>query len=83
MKAIIFILGVMFITNSNAQKFDCPSKMTEYQELFKAKKMLNHSILGLLSAKIVQKKTKRFIRMELKLFNTKLTMQLLQKKKKS
>ena len=39
MKAIIFILGVMFITNSNAQKFDCPSKMTEYQELFKAKKI--------------------------------------------
>lgn len=29
----------MFITNSNAQKFDCPSKMTEYQELFKAKKI--------------------------------------------
>jgi len=39
MKAIIFILGVMFITNSNAQKFDCPSKMTEYQDLFKAKKI--------------------------------------------
>ena len=39
MKAIIFILGVMFITNSNAQKLDCPSKMTEYQELFKAKKI--------------------------------------------
>ena len=29
----------MFITNSNAQKFDCPSKMTEYQDLFKAKKI--------------------------------------------
>ena len=39
MKAIIFILGVMFTTNSNAQKFDCPSKMTEYQDLFKAKKI--------------------------------------------
>jgi hypothetical protein len=39
MKAIIFILGVMLITNSNAQKFDCPYKMTEYQELFKAKKI--------------------------------------------
>ena len=39
MKAIIFILGVLFITNSNAQKFDCPSKMTEYQEFFKAKKI--------------------------------------------
>ena len=39
MKAIIFILGVLFITNSNAQKFDCASKITEYQELFKAKKI--------------------------------------------
>jgi hypothetical protein len=39
MKAIIFILGVMIITNSNAQIFDCPTKMTEYQELFKAKKI--------------------------------------------
>lgn len=40
MKAIVFILGVLFITNSsNAQKFDCASKITEYQELFKAKKI--------------------------------------------
>ena len=39
MKAFIFILGVLFITNSNAQKFDCPTKMTEYQALFKAKKI--------------------------------------------
>ena len=39
MKAIIFILGVLFITNSNAQKFDCASKITEYQALFKAKKI--------------------------------------------
>ena len=40
MKAVIFILGVLFITNSsNAQKFDCASKITEYQELFKAKKI--------------------------------------------
>jgi hypothetical protein len=39
MKAIIFILGVMFITDSNAQKFDCPTKMTQYQEPFKAKKI--------------------------------------------
>ncbi|MEO5777884.1 MAG: hypothetical protein ABIQ27_13350 [Flavobacterium sp.] len=40
MKAIIFILGVLFITTtSNAQKFDCASKITEYQELFKAKKI--------------------------------------------
>lgn len=40
MKAIIFILGVLFITNSgNAQKFDCASKITEYQDLFKANKI--------------------------------------------
>ena len=39
MKAIIFILGVLFVTNSNAQKFDCASKITEYQALFKAKKV--------------------------------------------
>ncbi len=39
MKAIIFILSVLFITNSNAQKFDCASKITEYQALFKANKI--------------------------------------------
>ncbi|MDN3678087.1 tetratricopeptide repeat protein [Flavobacterium paronense] len=39
MKAIIFIFGILFITNSNAQKFDCASKIIEYQELFKAKKI--------------------------------------------
>ena len=39
MKAIIFILGVLFITNSNAQKIDCASKITAYQELFKEKKI--------------------------------------------
>lgn len=39
MKAIIFILSVLFITNSNAQKFDCASKTTEYQALFKATKI--------------------------------------------
>ncbi len=38
MKAIIFILGILFITNSNAQKFDCPSKINAYQELLKEKK---------------------------------------------
>lgn len=32
MKAIIFILGILFITNSNAQKLDCTSKITEYKE---------------------------------------------------
>ncbi|QBZ97483.1 tetratricopeptide repeat protein [Flavobacterium sangjuense] len=39
MKAIIFILSVLFITNSSAQKFDCTSKTSEYQELFKANKI--------------------------------------------
>lgn len=39
MKAIIFILGILFFTNSNAQNFDCTSKTKEYQELFKAKKI--------------------------------------------
>ena len=40
MKTIVFILGALFITNSsNAQKFDCASKITEYQELFKATKV--------------------------------------------
>ncbi|WP_293894087.1 hypothetical protein [Flavobacterium sp.] len=40
MKAIIFILSVLFITNSSyAQKFDCASKITEYQELLKEKKI--------------------------------------------
>ena len=38
MKTIIFILSILFITNSNAQKFDCTSKTTEYQALFKANK---------------------------------------------
>jgi hypothetical protein len=38
MKAIIFILGILFITNSNAQKFDCSSNIKTYQELFKEKK---------------------------------------------
>lgn len=38
MKAIIFILGILFITHSNAQKFDCTSKTTAYQELLKAGK---------------------------------------------
>lgn len=39
MKAIIFILGVLFLTNINAQKIDCSSKINEYQELYKAKKI--------------------------------------------
>ena len=39
MKAIIFMIGVLFITNANAQKFDCSSKINEYQTLFKAKKI--------------------------------------------
>ncbi|HNP31871.1 MAG TPA: hypothetical protein PKN96_01115 [Flavobacterium sp.] len=39
MKAIIFMIGILFVTNTNAQKFDCSSKITEYQTLFKAKKI--------------------------------------------
>lgn len=39
MKAIIFILGILFITNSNAQKFDCTSKTAVYKELLKAGKI--------------------------------------------
>lgn len=40
MKAIVFILGILLITNrSYAQKFDCASKITEYKELLKAQKM--------------------------------------------
>ncbi|MGC4040448.1 MAG: hypothetical protein QM710_06600 [Flavobacterium sp.] len=38
MRAIIFILGLLFVTNSNAQKFDCSSKTSEYQELLKGQK---------------------------------------------
>lgn len=39
MKTIIFMIGILFITNANAQKFDCSSKITEYQTSFKAKKI--------------------------------------------
>jgi tetratricopeptide (TPR) repeat protein len=39
MKAVIFILGILFITNSNAQKFDCSSKIKAYQELIQEMKM--------------------------------------------
>jgi tetratricopeptide (TPR) repeat protein len=39
MKAIIFILGLLFITNGNAQKFDCSSKTKAYQELLHADKV--------------------------------------------
>lgn len=38
MKAVIFLFGILFITNSNAQKFDCTSKINTYQELLKAGK---------------------------------------------
>jgi hypothetical protein len=38
MKAIIFILGILFITTGNAQKFDCSSNITAYQELLNVKK---------------------------------------------
>lgn len=40
MKAIIFILGLLFITTGNAQqKFDCDGKTKAYQELLKADKV--------------------------------------------
>ncbi|MCF6131009.1 tetratricopeptide repeat protein [Flavobacterium wongokense] len=39
MKAIIFTLGILFITSSNAQKFDCASKIKTYQEFLKEKKL--------------------------------------------
>ena len=31
--------GVLFVSNSNAQKFDCSSKIIGYQELLKEKKI--------------------------------------------
>lgn len=39
MKAIYFILGLLAIANVNAQKFDCSSKISSYQELLKANKV--------------------------------------------
>ena len=39
MKTIIFILSVLFITNSNAQKFGCSLKIATYTELLQTKKM--------------------------------------------
>ena len=39
MKAIIFLIGILFITNSNAQKFDCTSKTKAYQELLQINKV--------------------------------------------
>lgn len=33
------MIGILFITDANAQKFDCSSKITEYQSLLHAKKM--------------------------------------------
>ncbi len=37
MKSIFSLIGILFITNINAQKFDCSSTITAYQESFKAK----------------------------------------------
>lgn len=37
MKAIFSLIGILFITGINAQKFDCSSKTTAYQELFTVK----------------------------------------------
>jgi hypothetical protein len=39
MKAIVSLIGVLFFVSATAQKFDCSSKVTEYQELFQAKKV--------------------------------------------
>lgn len=39
MKAIIFILGFLFVTNSNAQKFDCSSKIKTYTDFLKEQKI--------------------------------------------
>lgn len=39
MKAILGILGLLFITTGNAQKFDCAGKTADYQELLKANKI--------------------------------------------
>ncbi|WP_284652793.1 tetratricopeptide repeat protein [Flavobacterium terrisoli] len=37
MKAIFSLIGILFITGINAQKFDCSSTIAAYQELIKAK----------------------------------------------
>lgn len=37
MKSIFSLIGILFITNINAQKFDCSSTITTYQESFKLK----------------------------------------------
>lgn len=37
MKAIFSLIGLLFITSINAQKFDCSSTITTYQELIKVK----------------------------------------------
>lgn len=39
MKAILGILGLLFITIGNAQKLDCAAKTADYQELLKANKV--------------------------------------------
>jgi hypothetical protein len=37
MKAIFSLIGLLFITNINAQKFDCPSKIIAYKDFFESK----------------------------------------------
>jgi hypothetical protein len=39
MKAIIFLLGILFVTHSNAQKIDGTPKTKTYQEFLQAKKI--------------------------------------------
>lgn len=37
MKAFFSLIGILFIANTNAQKFDCSSTIATYQELYKEK----------------------------------------------
>ncbi|MEK8179390.1 hypothetical protein WMW71_03470 [Flavobacterium buctense] len=39
MKAFFLLIAILCFTNSNAQKFDCSSTITTYQELFKDRKI--------------------------------------------
>jgi hypothetical protein len=39
MKAIFSLIGILFFVNASAQKFDCSSKVKEYQALFQDKKV--------------------------------------------
>ncbi|UPT69438.1 MAG: hypothetical protein M0D53_09530 [Flavobacterium sp. JAD_PAG50586_2] len=83
MKAIIFILGILFITHSNAQKFDCTSKTAAYQELLKAAKTAESYDIWNEVKRIVLTEMKRFTPMAFKFCNTRLTMRQLRKIKRN